>query len=113
LTTFKFKHIQIDEREVTNDDVFRLVFSAYLRPIFVVCADMYNSSHEKIQSFRTHPPPACLSNVAENAKKAYSNPSSLFFIILMSLMNEVSVSFNYYLFLRKNVHSLASHNITK
>jgi hypothetical protein len=32
-----------DDSEVTNDDVFRSVCSTYLRPIFVVCADMTHS----------------------------------------------------------------------
>jgi hypothetical protein len=32
-----------DETNVTNDDVFRSVCRAYLKPIFVVCADMTHS----------------------------------------------------------------------
>jgi hypothetical protein len=35
-----------DDTNVTNDDVFRSVCSAYLRPIFVVCADMTHSPWE-------------------------------------------------------------------
>jgi hypothetical protein len=35
-----------DETNVTNDDVFRSVCSAYLRPIFVVYADMTHSPWE-------------------------------------------------------------------
>jgi hypothetical protein len=47
-TTFKFKYMQIDEREtnVTNDHVFRSVCSAYFTPIF---AQIWFIAHEKIQ----------------------------------------------------------------
>jgi hypothetical protein len=40
-----------DEINVTNDDVFRSVCSAYLTPIFVVCADIADEKIQHLYSF--------------------------------------------------------------
>jgi hypothetical protein len=45
-TTLRGNRRERDDTNVTNDDVFRLVCSVYLRPILVVCADMTHSPWE-------------------------------------------------------------------
>jgi hypothetical protein len=45
-TTLHANRRERDDTNVTNDDVFRTVCTAYLRPILVICADMTHSPWE-------------------------------------------------------------------
>jgi hypothetical protein len=45
-TTLHANRRERDDTNVTNDDIFRSVCTAYSRPIFVVCADMTHSPWE-------------------------------------------------------------------